>query len=101
MKKLLAFLNRLESSRIHYRLNKVRDSILIEIAVPGERWEVEFGEDDSVEVERFLSDGVITDVTLDDDEIPTKFVVRFNDGTEKIFMFPFAFITGMKIIKRR
>ena len=61
MKKLLAFLNRLESSRIHYRLNKVRDSILIEIAVPGERWEVEFGEDDSVEVERFLSDGVITD----------------------------------------
>lgn len=46
-------------------------------------------------------DGVITDVTLDDDEIPTKFVVRFNDGTEKIFMFPFAFITGMKIIKRR
>ena len=46
-------------------------------------------------------DGVITDVTLDDDEIPTKFVVRFNDGTKKIFMFPFAFITGMKIIKRR
>ena len=44
---------------------------------------------------------LLGNVTLDDDAIPTKFVVRFNDGTEKIFMFPFAFITGMTIIKDR
>ncbi len=32
---------------------------MVEIAVPGERWEVEFLEDGSVDVERFLSDGTI------------------------------------------
>ncbi|MCR5402753.1 MAG: ATP-dependent helicase [Butyrivibrio sp.] len=41
--------------------------------------------------------GVITDVTWDDDEIPTKFTVEFDDGTERIFMYPFAFSTGMKV----
>ncbi len=44
-------------------------------------------------------EGVITDVTWDDDEIPTKFTVEFDSGTERIFMYPFAFTTGMKIIK--
>jgi DNA helicase-2/ATP-dependent DNA helicase PcrA len=41
--------------------------------------------------------GVITDVTWDDDELPTKFTVTFDDGNERIFMYPFAFTTGMKI----
>lgn len=55
MRKLLEFLETLDSKRIYYRLNKIRDSILIEIAVPGERWEVEYFADGSVQVERFLS----------------------------------------------
>ncbi len=43
-------------------------------------------------------DGVITDVSWDDDEIPTKFTVQFDNGIERIFMYPFAFTTGMRII---
>ncbi len=43
-------------------------------------------------------DGVITDVSWDEDEIPTKFTVEFDDGNERIFMYPFAFTTGMKIM---
>lgn len=42
-------------------------------------------------------EGTITDVSWDDDEIPTKFTVEFDSGTERIFMFPFAFTTGMKL----
>ncbi len=41
--------------------------------------------------------GVITDVSVDDDEIPTKFSVLFANGDEKTFMYPFAFTMGMKL----
>jgi DNA helicase-2/ATP-dependent DNA helicase PcrA len=44
-------------------------------------------------------EGVISDVSWDEDEIPTKFTVEFDDGTERKFMFPFAFTTGMKILE--
>ena len=43
-------------------------------------------------------EGVITDVSWDEDEIPTKFTVEFDDGRERKFMYPFAFTTGMRII---
>ena len=51
-------------NHFYYRLNKVREnSIMVEIAVPGERWEVEFITYDDkeyvVEVERFISNGEI------------------------------------------
>lgn len=59
MKRLIDFLNKLEDLKIYYRLNKVRDAIMVEIAVPGERWEVEFMEDDTIQVERYKSDGII------------------------------------------
>ncbi len=42
--------------------------------------------------------GVITDVSLDDDEIPTKFAVLFDGGEERTFMYPFAFTMGMKLL---
>jgi hypothetical protein len=55
---LLEFVERLEQHRIHYRLEHNRpESILVDIAVPGERWEVEFLENGEIEVERFVSDG--------------------------------------------
>jgi len=54
---LISFLNKLENAEIYYKLNKIRDSILIEIAVPGQRWEVEFMDDDTIEIEKFISDG--------------------------------------------
>lgn len=54
--KLLDFLARLDAAKIHYTLGHFRDeTIAVEIAVPGERWEVEFFADGSVEVEVFAS----------------------------------------------
>ncbi|MBE5818735.1 MAG: hypothetical protein E7312_06725 [Clostridiales bacterium] len=63
MEKLLKFLNDLEDKHIYYKLNKVRDSIMVEVAIPGERWKIEFFEDGSVEVEKFISQGEILDET--------------------------------------
>lgn len=58
IKKLINFLNKLEDNKIFYKLDKVRDeSIMVEITIPGQRWEVEFMEDDTVEIEKFISDG--------------------------------------------
>ena len=58
--KLEDFLARLELSRIHFRLARARAGhVMVQIAVPGERWEVEFGEEGQVEVEVFKSDGTI------------------------------------------
>jgi len=58
--RLEAFLARLASSRIAFKLDRVRESyVMVEIAVPGERWEVEFAVGGEVEVEVFRSDGTI------------------------------------------
>ncbi|WP_217270027.1 hypothetical protein [Neobacillus endophyticus] len=63
IKDLIDFLNNLEEGNIFYKLNKVRkEAIMVEIAVPGQRWEVEFMEDGSVEIEKFISDGEFYDV---------------------------------------
>lgn len=69
MKKLIEFLDELEVRKIYYRLNKIREGILVEIVVPGERWEVEFLADGSIEIEKFFSDGQIFSET----EIATLF----------------------------
>jgi hypothetical protein len=34
---------------------------MVEIAVPGQRWEVEFMDDGSIQVEKFISSGQIFD----------------------------------------
>ena len=61
---LLSFLNDLRESKITYRLGHHRDdAIMVEIAVPGERWEVEFFEDGTVETEVFKSDGSIQGIS--------------------------------------
>lgn len=58
LKSFIQFLNKLEASHIFYKLTKVRaEGILVEIAVPGQRWEVEFLEDGTVEIEKFIGDG--------------------------------------------
>ena len=61
MKKLLDFLSDLESREIYYRLNKVSENLLVEIAVPGERWEVEFLPDGSIQAEKFVTTGCLRD----------------------------------------
>lgn len=58
MKKLIDFLEKLESHQMHYKLDKIREGyILVEVVVPEERWEIEFGLDDDIVVERFRSAG--------------------------------------------
>lgn len=57
LKKFIDFLNKLEENNIFYKLNKVRnEAIMVEVAVPGQRWEIEFLEDGSIEIEKFISD---------------------------------------------
>ena len=59
MEKLLKFLTFLEDKEIYYRLNKVSENLMVEIAVPGQRWEVEFLPNGEVQVEKFISQGRI------------------------------------------
>jgi len=61
LQKLLDFLSGLDDRRIFHRLSRVRrEAIMVEIAVPGERWEAEFFADGHVEVEVFgPSQGVV------------------------------------------
>jgi hypothetical protein len=68
IERLTRLADRLDAAEIHYRLDVVRPAaVMFCIAVPGERWEVEFRADGSVEVEVFRSDGTIgDDSTLDD-----------------------------------
>jgi hypothetical protein len=57
---LTAFLADLEKGKIYYTLAHQRDNaIMVIVTIPGERWEIEFCDDGSVEVERFISDGEI------------------------------------------
>jgi hypothetical protein len=66
--KILALLRRLEAAKIAHRLNRVRDdALMIEVAVPGERWEIEFvndGDEVTVEIERFRSNGRMYDESM-------------------------------------
>ena len=39
---LLDFIQRLDAAHITYRLESVRDAIMVSVAVPGQRWEFEF-----------------------------------------------------------
>ena len=59
MSELINFLDKLEKSKIYNRLNKVRDGIMVEISLPGERWEVEYMKDGNIEIEKFVSDSQI------------------------------------------
>ncbi len=53
---LLDFLNRLDAAHIHYTLGHTRpESVMVDIALPGWRWEAEFMLDGSIEVERYQS----------------------------------------------
>ena len=56
LSKVLDLLDRLEKNRIFYELHKYSHRMLmVSISVPGERWEVEFGEEGEMAVERFVS----------------------------------------------
>jgi hypothetical protein len=73
---LLDLIRRLESSAISYQLSSIRDgSILVSVAVPGERWEIEVMQDGHFEIETFVSSGNIGDQSL-----LTELFNRFGDA---------------------
>lgn len=54
--RLLDFLNRLDGAYIFYTLGHTRpDSVMVDISLPGWRWEVEFLADGSIDIERYRS----------------------------------------------
>lgn len=60
LKDINKFLNILEANQIFYHLSKIRpESIMIEVSVPGQRWEIEFMDDGTIVIEKFISDGTI------------------------------------------
>ncbi len=57
---LLLFLQNLEEQDISYTVAHDRDqAIMVAVAMPGERWEIEFLNDGSIEIEKFISSGEI------------------------------------------
>ena len=55
---LIDFLDKLEERGIYYRLSKNNtEYIMVEVSLPGERWEVEFSLDD-IRIEKFRSGGL-------------------------------------------
>lgn len=56
LQKVLDFLNKLDESGLGYSMEHNReDTLSVLVAIPGERWEVEFHADGEVEVEVFYS----------------------------------------------
>lgn len=54
------FIRELDASRTHYTLTSVREgAVMVEVTLPGERWEVEFFNDRDPEIEVFVSDGTV------------------------------------------
>jgi len=70
MKKLLDFLYQLDEYKVFYWLSKPssepRRCIMVEVVVPGQRWEVEFFEDGEMCIEIYRSDGMYDDEHADD-----------------------------------
>jgi hypothetical protein len=53
------FCRELDRRNVTYELRIVRDeALMMSVAVPGERWEIEFFDDGTIELERFVSQGV-------------------------------------------
>jgi hypothetical protein len=64
---LLDLLGRLENAKIHFTLARNReDAITVEVAVPGQRWEIDCYGNGEMDVEVFKSDGAIRDASAVD-----------------------------------
>jgi hypothetical protein len=65
---VLGLLKRLQDAKIAHRLRQCREeALMIEVDVPGERWEIEFVDYDDevhVEIERFRSNGKSYDESI-------------------------------------
>jgi hypothetical protein len=55
-----AFCQELSQRHVAYELLIAREeALMVSLALPGERWEVEFFDDGHAELERFVSQGVV------------------------------------------
>jgi hypothetical protein len=64
----------LDRRHVAYEIRNIRENVLmIRVSVPGERWELEFFEDGSIELERFVSAGVDADAAA-----PTRLLEYFD-----------------------
>lgn len=53
---LVGLLRALDERKIHFELGSHREGVvMVKVAVPGERWEIEFFEDGGVDVEVFVA----------------------------------------------
>lgn len=81
-RQILDLLKRLDEAKIFYLLRACReDALMIDVCVPGERWEIEFvdyGDEVHVEVERFRSGGHI-----DDESVLEELFAKFSDTEEQ------------------
>ena len=60
--RFLALIQQLENAGIHYQVSSyLEDALSIVVRVPGQYWEIDFHQDGTVEIERFLSSGTIED----------------------------------------
>jgi len=76
--KLVLFLQQLEQKEISYTLAHNRDeTIMVTVAVPGERWEAEFFADGIVEIEKFVGNGEIVG-----EEILSELFDRFSEEND-------------------
>ncbi len=59
---LINLLDSLESAKIYYTLRHTQENaISVDVTVPGERWEIDYYNDGSIEIEIFKSNGLIHD----------------------------------------
>lgn len=58
---LICFLDQLYEKKIPFHLDKIRDSILIELTILNQMWEIEFMADGTIEIEKFISTGQKSD----------------------------------------
>jgi len=65
LQKLIDFIERLRDADIAFRLDSVREAVMVEVMVPGEHWEVEFFPDGHVEVEVYGSAGLEDESSLE------------------------------------
>ena len=86
---LIALLERLDEAKIHYTIEHSRDNaIQITAFAPGEYWEIEFIENEGIEIERFRSNGEIYEASIleelfalcSDEEAPPPKVVDPNEA---------------------
>ena len=82
--KLVLFLRNLKQQGISYTLAHHRDeAVMVTVAIPGERWEVEFLSDGSVDIEKFISNGEIAG-----EEVISELFARYSEQIDFVESLP-------------